>query len=549
MRFELDHDWQGNMAAPRARVGQRAKVHLLLVLCAIWLCMGLVGHAPWKPNESQSISIIQNILTQGHFVAPLAASQTVLDEPPLYYWSAAALAKLLAPLVSTHNAARITSGVWMALTLLLIGMTGRELWGRGFGRQTSFILMGSIGLVVSAHTLMPAVAALTAAAMGFYALALSRRRPFRASAMLGSGIGIGFLSAGLLTPLFVSLTALALPLLFKHWRSKSYAVVLSLSLVSAAPWLVIWPLVCWFLAPASLSDWWQASFLQFGGHYRLYFLRIIAWYAWPALPLAVWGLWRYREQLLSKPKFQLILTFFAMTLLVLGFGADGRDIYALPLLLPLTALAGGSVETLKRGAASALNWFGLMLFGLLGFVLWLGWFAMMTGSPARLKARMIFLSGSQVYEFNLFAFVIALIVTLVWVAAIFRSQHTNRSSVTNWAIGMTMTWTILMALWLPWINAAKSYKPVMMSLNNALPANYACINTRGVGEGQRDLLDYYTGIVALPLEIVQRLDCDLYLIQDNRSDTKIEPGQDWKLIWQGKRASERRESFRLFHHI
>lgn len=549
MRFELDHDWQGNMATPRARVGQSAKVHLLLALCAIWLCMGLVGHAPWKPNESQSISIIQNILNHGNFVAPLAASQTALDEPPLYYWSAAALAKLLSPAVSIHNAARVVTGIWMALTLLLIGMTGRELWGRGFGRQTSFILMGSIGLVVSAHTLMPAVAALTGAAMGFYALALSRRRPFRASVILGAGIGVGFLSAGLLTPLIISVTAISLPLIFKHWRSKSYSIVLILAFVSAVPWLIIWPLICWFFAPTSLINWWQASLMQFGGHYHLYFLRIIAWYAWPALPLALWGLWRYRDQLLSKPKFQLILTFFGVTLLVLGFGADDKEVYALPLLLPLTALAGGSVETLKRGAASALNWFGLMLFGLLGFMIWLGWFAMMTGTPARLKARMIFLSGSQVNEFNLFAFAIALIVTLVWVAAIFRSQHTNRSSVTNWAIGMTMTWTLLMALWLPWINAAKSYKQVMMGLDNALPESYACINTRNLGEGQRDLLDYYTGIVALPLETVQRLDCDLYLIQDNRGDAKVEPGQDWKLIWQGKRASERRESFRLFQHI
>lgn len=549
MRFDLDHDWQGNMASPRAHVGHRAKVHLLLALCTIWLCMGLVGHAPWKPDESQSISIIQDILNQGHILAPLAASQNSLEEPPLYYWSAAVLAKILYPLLSIHNAARIITGVWMAITLLLVGMTGRELWGHGVGRQTTLIFIGSIGLVISAHTLMPAVAALTAVAMGFYALALARRRPFRASVLLGFGIGIGFLSAGLLPPLIISLSAISLPLLFKHWRSKSYAVVLGLALIAAAPWLIIWPALCWHLSPDNLAGWWDYSIEQFGHHYQLYFLRTLAWYAWPALPLAIWGLWRYRLQLLSKPKFQLILTFFGATLLVIGFGADDREIYVLPLLLPLTILAGGSVETLKRGAASALNWFGLMLFGLLGLIIWLGWFAMMTGSPARLQVRMQFLSGTQLAEFNSFAFIIAVIVTLAWASAIFKSQHTNRSSVTNWAIGMTMTWTLLMALWLPWINAAKSYKQVMISLKNSLPAGYACINSRNVGEGQRDLLDYYTGIAALPLETVQRLDCDLYLIQDTRGDTKIEPGQDWKLIWQGKRASERRESFRLFQHI
>ena len=549
MRFELDHDWQGNMAAPRARVGQRAKVHLLLALCAIWLCMGLVGHAPWKPNESQSISIIQDILNEGHILAPIAASQDVPEAPPLYYWSGALLAKLFSAQMSPHNAARIITGVWMAITLLLVGMTGRELWGHGVGRQTTFIFMGSIGLVISAHTLTPAVAALTAVTMSFYALALARRRPFRAGALLGLGIGIGFLSTGLLTPLIISLSAISLPLLFKHWRNKSYAVVLGLALIAAAPWLIIWPVLCWYSEPDRFIGWWNYSIGQFNGHYHLYFLRTIGWYAWPALPLAVWGLWRFRQQLLAKPKFHLILTFFSVTLLVIGFGAYDREIYALPLLLPLSVLAGGSVETLKRGAASALNWFGFILFGLLGFVIWLGWFAMMTGSPARLQARIQFLSGSQLSEFNIFAFVIAVAVTLVWASAISRSQHTNRSSVTNWAIGMTMTWTLLMALWLPWINSAKSYKQVMLSLNNALPKSFACINSRNVGEGQRDLLNYYTGIVTLPLEMVQSLGCDLYLIQDMRGEKKVEPGQDWKLIWQGKRASERRESFRLFQHI
>ena len=70
MRFDLDHDWQGNMSTPRAKVGERAKTHLLLVLCAVWLCMGLVGHAPWKPFESHAISSIKTILDTGNIIAP-----------------------------------------------------------------------------------------------------------------------------------------------------------------------------------------------------------------------------------------------------------------------------------------------------------------------------------------------------------------------------------------------------------------------------------------------------------------------------------------------
>ena len=79
MRFQLDHDWQGNMASPRARVGEGVKTQLLLILCAIWILFGLIGHAPWKPVESISISIVKNILDTGSLVAPLAVDATKLN--------------------------------------------------------------------------------------------------------------------------------------------------------------------------------------------------------------------------------------------------------------------------------------------------------------------------------------------------------------------------------------------------------------------------------------------------------------------------------------
>jgi len=49
----------------------------------------------------------------------------------------------------------------MLITLLMIGMTGRELLGRGYGRQTTFIFIGTIGLIISAHTITPEIAALS----------------------------------------------------------------------------------------------------------------------------------------------------------------------------------------------------------------------------------------------------------------------------------------------------------------------------------------------------------------------------------------------------
>ena len=547
MRFDLDHDWQGNMSTPRAKVGERAKTHLLLVLCAIWLCMGLVGHSPWKPFESHTISTVKTILDSGNLIAPASASDADIANPPLYYLSAAATAQVFGAVLPVHDAARLASGLWMAITLLMIGMTGRELWGKGFGRQTTFVFIGSLGLVLSAHTLMPAVSTLAAIATAFYALALFRRRPYRASVLLGLGLGTGFLSTGLQPLVIIMLTCIALPCLFIAWRSAGYAKFLLVAILIASPFLVVWPLLCQHFYPELFDHWWLASFRQFRHGRHLYFLRTLLWYAWPALPLAIWGGWRYRKQLLARPKFQLPITFFAVAWIVIGFGYK-NEVFALPLLVPLTIMAGGCIESLKRGTASALNWFGLILFGLICSFIWLGWIAMMTGNPAKLKERLLFLSGLTQLPFSLIAFISALAVSLIWLLAILRSQHSNRSGATNWAIGMTAVWTLLMTLWLPMIDSARSYETLFTDLKQVLPKRYACVTGNHLGKAQRDLLHYYANIKAQTVETEGALNCDLYLIQDERGREKVEPGKDWKLIWSGNRVAERRESFRLFKH-
>lgn len=548
MRFDLDHDWQGNMATPRAKVGDSAKTHLLLVLCAIWLCLGLFGHAPWKPFESHTISTIKTILDTGNVIAPGSASNPAIANPPLYYLSAAATAKVFGFILPLHDAARLASGLWMVMTLLMMGMTGRELWGKGFGRQTTFVFIGSLGLVLSAHTLMPAVASLTGIAASFYALALAKRRPYRASILLGLGIGVAFLATGLQPLAIVLIACFALPCLFSAWRNKSFASVLGLSLLFASPFLLIWPLLCQHFYPDVFHQWWLESLAQFRHGRHLYFLRTLLWYAWPALPLATWGAWRYRKQLLIKPKFQLIITFFAVAWLVIGFGHK-NEVFALPLLIPLTAMAGGSIESLKRGTASALNWFGLVLFGLMSGLIWLGWLAMMTGSPAKLKERMQFLSGMPQLHFSFIALILALAVSLIWLLAILRSQHSNRSGATNWAIGMTCVWTLLMSLWLPMIDSARSYQTIFTNLKQALPSKHACLTSSNLGKAQIDLLHYYANIKAQTVETNGALNCDLYLIQDEKGREKLGPGKDWALIWSGARATERHESFRLFKHV
>ena len=537
----LDHDWQAIFANPKPKVGERTKTHLLLVLCVLWVMLGLMGHSPWKPDEIISVSIIKHLLAGGEWSVPMLAGEPWIKNPPLYYLIAALFAKLFSPILALHNAARLSTSVWMGLTLLFIGMAGRELWGFGSGRQSTLIFIGSIGLVFTAHAISPEVAGLAGYAMAFYALALAPRRPLRAGLLLGTGAGIGFLSKGLLNLEIILISALLLPILFENWRRATYWAVLGIAAIAASLWIAPWVLQLQHHAPELYTRWLDNS--QFISRNFSYFSKTILWYTWPALPLALWSLWKRRP---DQPSVQLCVLFFLISFAMLGTGTTDRDIYLLPLLIPLTLLATPAVDTLPRSASSALNWFGIMLFATVGSLIWIGWIAMMTGQPAKLAERMHKLSLGYQPELNLIYFIPALCLTIVWAAVVFNSNRSNRAAVNDWAVGMMLFWGLVTTIWLPWLDAAKTYETTLASMQKALPAEYACITGRGVGDSQRAALDYHTNILIQRFEITQSLSCDLYLIQDERDREKIEPGNDWKLIWQGKRPSDRRESFRLY---
>jgi 4-amino-4-deoxy-L-arabinose transferase-like glycosyltransferase len=546
MRFQLDHDWQSNMSEPRALLGESTKTRLLLLLCAIWIFVGLIGHAPWKPFETHGISIIKSILNGGSLIAPLDITETQLNSPPLYYLTAALSAKLFSPVLPLHDGARLFNSVWLTILLLMVGMTGRELWSQGVGRHATFIMIGTIGLFIYAHSLNNQIASFAGIATSFYAMILMNRRPIRATVLLGLAMATAFLVNGFVPLIIIIAPVLLSIILFKNWRKQRYVIALLVASLISLPFIITWYALFQHHFPILAQQWWSKSLPIADKSAHFYYLNTLVWFAWPALPLAILGLWQYRKQMMTNEKFQFILIFFTTTLLILGFFTDARDINTLPLLLPLVALGAGSVETLKRSVAAALNWFGISVFATFGGLIWLGWIAMMTGFPQKTQERMRVLSGAYSIDFSWIAFLAALLMTIIWLIISIRTKLTKRATVTNWAIGMTFIWSLLMTLWLPMIDNAKSYESVFLTVKKQLPAEYQCINSLNVGSAQRTLLYYYADVKLEPLRETQLLNCDLYLIQDEKGAGKMTPGPEWQLIWQGKRPAERRESFRLF---
>lgn len=151
------------------------------------------------------------------------------------------------------------------------------------------------------------------------------------------------------------------------------------------------------------------------------FLQLLSWFAWPALPLAAWTLWKERRRLL-EPRTLIPLTSFVVLLAVQSVFSEPRSLNALPLLPPLILLAAPATLSLRRGAANALDWFGMMTFTLLAGLIWLGWAAMVFGIPPQIAKNMVRQVPGFVAQFMPTTFAVSLALTFAWLWLIFTSR-------------------------------------------------------------------------------------------------------------------------------
>ncbi len=530
----------------------KTALFLLVVLC--WLLPGLVGHDPWKPHESQTIGVIHSMVKSGDWLVPMLAGEPYLLRPPLYYWTAGLFAKVFSPLLPLHDAARLASGFYMALAILLVMLTGEKLFGPRFGRVTALIFIGSFGLLVTAHMLSADTAMLAAVALLTYGLAWLPARVTTAGLCIGTGIGMAFLAKGSGAGA-LALAMAAMPfLLFRVWRTRPTAQALAVALLAALPWLVGWPATLYARSPQLAMEWlWLNDWAEFSGVFSMasmgrlaYYLGLLPWYAWPALPLVCVMFWYGRWRLMGEPKIQLLMGSLLGVLIMLCITGDTHESKALPILIPLSLICASRIDELRRGAASALDWFGMMTFGLLAAGMWVGWLALLYNFPEPVvKYLQTYLPGYRL-EFRTFAFVLALTLSVLWLISITRSRQSNRRAIVNWTAGITMFWMLAMTLWLPLIDEGKSYRAMANSLKQALPLPPTCVASRGLGEAQRAMLDYFIDLRTRRLELTTANNCRFLLTQGVQTAPTFADGEDWRLVWEGARPGDRVELYRLY---
>ncbi|MGD8161746.1 ArnT family glycosyltransferase [Pantoea sp. FN0307] len=517
-----------------------------LFIC--WMLPGLIGHEPWKPDEAYSFGLILHIYQTGDWVVPTLAGEPFMEKPPIYYVISALMVHLLSPLLSLPDAARLASGIFMIITCSAITGAARLTFEKGYGRWAAVVFLSCLGLCVRSHQMITDTALLAGCSLGLFGLIASEKRCLIGGVYLAIGAAFAFLAKGLLGPGILGLTVFFAVLLFKQCRKKDFfiaIIVASLIFISAVtPWLY----ALWQRSPELFLTWlWDNNLGRFFGANDLgpkkghfFYLYTLPWYAFPALPLVFYYLYKKKNEMYSFG-LKASLLYFIITFFVLSASSDARELYALPMLPPLAIIASGIAKNLRMKKVSTSVIILTVFFAL---VLWaIGLlFAFGSACPWFIEVVTHYLPGFNA-EFNPNLIFSALAATLFICLALMQGLKKNMPDAYYFFCIITLVWSCIMTLGLPAIDYSKRYSDVFLSLKPYLKGN-ECLVSKGLGEPQRAMVEYYTGIKTKRVEMHgMEHNCSLLLLQTSISSPS-ENNED--ILWKGHRPADDDEFYILY---
>ncbi len=547
----------------------------LVALCLLYILPGIIRRDPWKVDDASGFGIMWTMAhgSLSDWLAPNIVGMAMPAEGPLAHWIGALMITLFGWIAGDALAARLAvlvffavgaASVWRAafvlgrrseaqpLKLAFGGQPAALDYGRTLADGALLVYVACLGLLLRSHeTAAPALHVSLVAASFYGAACLFDRPNHRSAAGLGAALGLLTLAHAWLIPL-------ALLLSFVLVSALRYRPALYRLLAITVPVALALP-AAWMLARHGLTGdtgtlaWLRDSLQRLGWPTQarlIYLLKNLFWFSWPAWPIAAWAVYAWRAQL----TLHIVLPAAGLAALLLtSLLTPGPSHYEmLALLPPLAILATFGLPTLKRGAINAIDWFSVMTLTAIAAFLWLGWIAKQTGWPAQLAKNAFKLAPGFQPEFNALALAFALAVTGGWILLL--HWRLGRRPPVLWRAvvlstgGLVLCWLLMMTLWLPWLNYSQSYAPVAQQISAHLPADYRCVKTEGVGPAQRASFAYL-GEVKFARDDGAR--CEFLLVQEDRGrrskgaqSRKLDAGLT--LLWQGRRAADRHESFRLF---
>ncbi|QWD34350.1 hypothetical protein G6676_03590 [Polynucleobacter paneuropaeus] len=552
---------------------------IIFALTLVYGFAGLFFRDPWKNEDAIGFGGMWTLFRGNTFdwIVPHLAGRELSLGAPFPYWLGGTLIRLFGPWVGAANAARLYSAIcffatavaiWYATYLLgrrpevqpmafaVGGQPDRKSYGMTLADGALLIFLACIGLAQNAHETTPMMAQLMGIGFILYGTVRGLDKPWQGGLWTGLGLMIVILSSNLtLSLIMVSSTIIAVLASNAKLRLRWTLTSTVLGLIGFAIWPALWygfnlspelrhvAEVGWRNMPVMRSS---ISLDSIG------FLGVNFWaYAWPVWPLAAislahWGTnksagaWR-------APHLAIPLSLFIGSLIYVLFRVEANE-HDLMILIPSLAIIGAfSLPILKRNLISFIDWFAMLSFTVIAIAVWVIWFAKVTGYPESTAANLARLLPGFQAQLNWLAFFIALAITGVWLAIV--RWRTSRAPKEIWrcliisASGTTLMWVLLMTLWLPTINYAKTYRYVAARLSQVISTNTGCVNTSSLGLSQLASFDYFT-----KLDLRDDPNCP-WMLTHSRSEAQAFGSLNDKklvLIWEDRRAADRDERLRLY---
>ena len=544
----------------------------LLLLCAAYVLAGFWGREPWKSQDLEALGYMLQLVQPApgetaNWFRPTLLGQNDPQLALLPYWLGAVFL-YAAPAGWEDVFARVPFMGMLALTLaatwyavyalarhpaaqpvaFAFGGEAKPVdYARALADGGLLALLACLGLARLAHEATPALSQLCCAALVFAGLAtLPRWRWLSGSAVAAGMLGLT-LSGAPSVALWLGLGGSILKILGQSDPSQARLRVLDLGL------LALLCLLC--ITTAGYLDLWrwrveQHTLLEVDA-----LAQLVLWFTWPAWPLAAWSLWRWRTHLSRGwrfPHLSLPVWFIAVT--TVSTWLTGLSDSALLLALPgIAALAALALPTLRRSLGALIDWFTLLFFSFCALTIWVIWIAMQTGFPAKPAANVAKLAPGFLPEFSAAALAIALLATLAWAGLVkWRIGHHRAAiwkSMVLPAAGAVLCWLLLMSLWLPLLNHARSYGPTVQKVQ-LVTGTSACLQYAGITKAQGAALLFHAQVRLQAAETPQD-DCP-WLVMDERNLPLLEDkvkAWGWTLEARAQRLDDRSESLLIFRPL
>jgi hypothetical protein len=370
----------------------------LLLLCAAYVLPGFLGRTPGKSQDIEAFGYMLQLAqsssdTASHWLQPtlLGSPDAQLALLPFWLgalfvqWAPTGFEALFARLPFVAMLAGTLAATWYAVYALTRHPSAQPVafafggeakpadYARAMADGGLLALLACLGLAQLSHETTPALTQLFFTALLFFGLANSGRHRLQSGvAVAVSLLGLTLSGAPALA-LWLGLGGAVLCATAHADPTQRRLSMLDLGLlglvcllcITLAGTLDLWR---WRVVPHRIAD---VHILA----------KLIAWFTWPAWPLALWSLWRWRGQLSQGWRFlhlSLPLWFVLVTVGATWFTglSDRALLTALPAIATLAALA---LPTLKRSLGALIDWFTLLFFSVCALVIWVVWVAMQTG--------------------------------------------------------------------------------------------------------------------------------------------------------------------------